>query len=143
VREKQQKKETTVAERNIYLRDIGWEQVLVSVEGKDQSVTWDELRAGAKESGPELQPIYQQILADAEAKARTLKMVRVEVHNRNGSDMDLGARTWSASLHRMGGELVSGKIVGAEWGQTGTRAEARRDAALARKHLTALGWVVR
>lgn len=122
--------------------DVSFDAVTMKVHGESKRIAWLALRQAAKQDDTDLAGVYSALLADAERMARGRKTVRVAVHNMSGGDDDLGARTWAATLHYMSGEFATGRLVAADWGQTGNRAYALRDADEARTTLAARGYEV-
>lgn len=123
--------------------DVHWTGVLVTLGGESRWVPWDALRSASRqEPDPGLRRVYRDLLADATRLAAERKAVRVSIHNLGGHASDLGALTWAATLELLSGELLSGRVIAADWGLTGRRSYAERDAATAREVLARRGYTV-
>lgn len=108
----------------------------------DQWIGWDTLRAAASQDDVALAAVYSDVLRRAGEMARRQKMVTVGVHNLSGHVTDTAAYTWAAVASYMDGTPVGGRTIAADWGQTGSRTAALRDAAEARRVLTEKGYDV-
>ena len=126
----------------LVLVSVSWDGVTVTVDGEIKRVSWDNLRAAATQDDAGLRAVYAGLLEDAKRMARESKRVKVRVANLNGGPDDLGGRTWAAHVVTMGGETLSVRTVAADWGQTGTKSYAMRDAEEAKKVLPQRGYTV-
>lgn len=124
------------------VESVSWQTVTVTDGATQRYLDWDRLAKAAKQDDADLRAEYGRLLADARDLARNRKMVKVVVRNLSGGPDDLGARTWAALLVDPAGEHVSGRIVGADFGQTGTRTAAIREADEARQTLRSRGYDV-
>lgn len=134
----------TATETNeLVVVSIGWDDVTVAVNGGNKRMSWDILRAAAGQDDAGLRVVYAGVLAEAAKMARSRRAIKVTASNMSGHDSDAGALTWAATLHTMSGEFVSGRTVAADWGGTGSKSHAIREAAEARTALAAKGYEVR
>lgn len=125
------------------LVSVSWDGVVVeAANGENKRVSWDTLRAAATQDDAGLRAVYAELFDEAKRMARETRSVKVRASNLNGSPEDLGCRTWAAQVVTMAGESLSVRTVAADWGQTGTKSYAERDAEEARKVLPQRGYMV-
>jgi hypothetical protein len=117
--------------------------VTIRGSGQTQRLSWERLSAAAEQDDAELRPVYAALLAEALRMAAERKLIRVTTRNQSGHCLDLGAHTWAAELRDLAGRFVSGRLVSADFGQTGVLAYAEADAERAGEVLSGRGWTVR
>jgi hypothetical protein len=109
----------------------------VNVDGRRQVIDWQTLRAAAKQNDAGLRSVYSDLLKEALRLAALDRRLTVVVNNRTNTP-----HGYEAELYDVAGEFVSGRIVAADFGLSGTREYAERDAATAIRTLGEHGYTV-
>jgi hypothetical protein len=123
---------------------VTWETVRITVGRQSKDVAWSVIRIRARDlSDAQLRAVYGELLRQAERMAAQTKAVEIRVSNHANADTASNVPQWEAGLYDMAGQLVSGRLIAADWGLTGTRHYAERDASEARERLAARGYDVR
>jgi len=132
----------TIETNKVLVVAVCWSGVTVEANGRPSYLTWETLHAAANQDEPELHRVYSEIRDQARRMAAEKKAMRIVVCNTSRDEAG-NVPTWSAGLVDMAGQHVSGRIIAADWGQTGVRSYAERDAAEARTKLSQRGYEVR
>jgi len=102
-----------------------------------QAISWENLKNAATQKDKQLAAVYSEILAQARKMAEMMRQIRIVINNRTNTPHGN-----EAELRNLMGEFVSGRLVGVDFGENGTYAQALRDAERAKEILTGKGYTV-
>lgn len=111
--------------------------VQVVVDGQEKWIPINTIKAAAHQGDNELAATYQQIWDEVKRLAKLEKHLTIKIVN----DTNVNFR-YEPRLYDIAGEFVSGRIVGAGWGESGWHTQAVDQANEAKAKLEKQGYTV-
>jgi len=119
------------------IKSVSANGVVLTNGEKFQTISWDNLRNAATQSDKKAATVYSEILNQARKMVEAAREIRIVINNRTSTPHGN-----EAELRNLMGEFVSGRIVGVDFGESGTYDQALRDAERAKEILIGKGYKV-